>query len=135
MTLTEVMAVTLILGIMATSVTLIHLKAAEVGKRRAARDVLEAIYAGERVYTTLNKVYCTPNPSTPPPPADCTWSDIYVDDPSNVIQNVAFTVEVRGGGTEFDATATRTRGRCQNRTLTLDETRTESGDWPANGQC
>ena len=141
LTLMEVMIVVVILGIMAAAVVLPQIQTVEAGKRRAARDVLEAIYAGEQVYKTFNKRFCTPNPSALPPPAlpppaDCTWSDINVDDPTTLTQGVAFSVDVRGAASDFfTATATRTAGACLNRTLTIDDARLEATDWPRNGQC
>ncbi len=137
LTLMEVMIVVVILGIMAAAVVLPQIQTVEAGKRRAARDVLEAIYAGEQVYKTFNKRFCTPNPTNPPPPADCTWSDINVDDPTTLIQGVAFSVDVRGAAAEFfTATATRTSGACRNRALTIDDARSEAGsNWPVNGRC
>ena len=134
-TLTEVMFTVVILGIMATAVVLPQMQTLEAGKWRASRDVLEAIYAGERVYQTLNKQYCTPNPKSPPP--DCTWDEVYVDDPNAVktIEGVTFTVEEIGGGAGFTATATRDNGPCKNKILTIDNAKTETGDWPRNGKC
>ena len=135
MTLMEIMMVVVILGIMASITVVSQDSAVEAGKRRAAGDVLQAIYAGERVYKTINKQYCTPNPAVPPP--DCTWDNIYVDDPANAIRGVAFTVEVTAGNAGFNATATRNGGRCDGRTLTINDTTPTplGGTWPATGHC
>jgi len=129
-TLTETMFTVIILGIMATAVVLPYMRTLERGKWSAARDVLESIYAGERVFEVANGNFCAVNPGP------CTWPDIYVDDPTNLIVGVTFNVTTPGGNMRARATRGGT-GPCVGRLLELDETRaiTAASTWPEDGAC
>lgn len=125
LTLMELLTVLIIVGVLAGLAMVSHNRTLERGRWRAARDVLEAIYAGERVYGVQNsgggsEVYCAP-------PATCTWEDVYVDDPAGVVQGVAFSVTAAGG--TFTATATRAGGPCPW-SLTINEARAPGGGNP-----
>lgn len=121
-TLMEILMTVVVLGILASLSYMPLTRTLERARWRAARDILEAIYAGERVYFTMNSdLYCDV-------PAVCTWNQIYVDDPntSDVIGGVVFNVAITGGGTGFQATATRAAGPCPWDTG-IDEARTSIG--------
>lgn len=135
-TLTEILMVVTIIGVLAGSAVLPQLRTLEASKRRSALTILEAIYAGERVRAVTNSDRYCPAPGGPPA---CTWDEIYVDDPANVIPGVAFSVSSDPLTTPpynaFVATAARTGGLCNGRVLTVNQTRTVGGDWPENGNC
>ena len=150
MTFMELMIAVTIVGIMAAAAVLPNLKTIEAAKRRSARNVLQAITAGEKVYQTFNTtnshVFCTPEPvwprdplAVPPSPfaPTCSWAEIYSDDPNvpSVIPGVVFTVAVNAAGDGFIAQARRVRGGCNGDIITLNETGAEGGIpfWPPNG--
>ena len=130
-TITELMTVVILIGIIAAIAIPTYIKAVEQGYRRTARDLLQTIYAGEQVYESVNSEYVDPLACPPPDPA---WRCIYMDDPHT--PNVPVTYTVAAGGGAFTATATRTGGACSGRVLTVNQSdRTPVGDWPENGAC
>ena len=115
-TLQEIMIVVVIIGIMGGLVAMPYRRTIERSRWRAARDVLEAVYAGEQVYWTMNgNKYCSPSAALGDPvrcpctgPAaepQCLWNSIYIDDPTVGVP-INYVVTVPGDGT-FTATATR----------------------------
>ena len=123
-TLTEVLIVVVILGVIAAIAIPNYQKAVEKQRLRSTEDILRAIYYGEQAYSAANsnlyKVVGT------------NWSDIYMENPNGGI-GVTFAVATSNGDTRFTATATRNGGACNNNTRTVDETGlgNMAGSWPA----
>ncbi len=153
-TLQEIMTVVVIIGILGGLMIIPYRKTIERSRWRAARDVLEAVYAGEQVYWTMNgNRYCSPdagiatpgNPALAPYPCPCTppavgdqcfWNSIYVDDPTVGVP-IGYSVTVAGGGNGFTAIATRQNpglDPCLNWSVSINNTRTLGGT-PLNGVC
>lgn len=134
-TVTEVLMAAVIISILVSAAVLPQLRTLEAGKRRAALDVLNAIHAGERVYAIANSDrFC----SAPLAGAgSCSWDLLFVDDPANALQNVTFSAVANNAVVPRTVviTATRTAGRCNGRTVTLNQARVVGGTWPANGAC
>lgn len=119
-TMTEMLMTVVIIGVMAAILIPRLERTLEHGRWRAARDILETIYAGERVRFTATNAYCSPTAAT------CTWADIRMDapNPGPPVQfgdlPVQFTI-VNGVNT-FTATANRNGGTpCKTWTLTINE--------------
>lgn len=96
-------------------------KTVQRGHRRAAKDILLTIYAGEEVYRATQGVYFDPDAVSP-----TQWEEIFMDDP-NVTSPlpVTFTVTATTGPPPtFTATATSGSKSC-----TIDETKTFTGTW------
>jgi prepilin-type N-terminal cleavage/methylation domain-containing protein len=144
-TMMEILTTVVIVGVLATAVALPQMRTLEAAKRGAAVNVLNAIYAGERVYALANgDDYCAAPGAAPA----CSWDEIYVDDPNEdpppppvrgaTVPGVSFAVTVNNAVNpqQFTATATRTgTGPCGGETVTIDQDRVIGGSWPASGAC
>ena len=118
-TLLETLITVTIIAIMASVAIPQYGRAVERGHYRTAQELLEAIYAGEQVYQTVNGTYVDPLTCATP------WRCIYMDIPNSPSTPVAYT----GGGVSaaaFTATATYTPNR---RTLTINQNHAEGGTW------
>ncbi|MBI3010980.1 MAG: hypothetical protein HYY58_00605 [Candidatus Omnitrophica bacterium] len=127
----ELLTAVAIVGITAAFAVPQYQKTMERSYYRAAQDILQAIYTGERFY------YSRQNPnaylgglST----GSGNWGVIFMDDP-NIGSPLPVTFRVDGGGASFTATATRIGGPCPERTLTIDQNRAFTGNWPSSGVC
>lgn len=129
-TLVELMIVVLILGVLAGIALPTYSRTVERSYRQEAQDVLYAVYQGERSYYLTNNAYYGPLTDTSPMSE---WRTIYMDNPNLGSVPVAFAVSVVGA--TFTATATRVGGRCNTRTVTIDQSRTLGGTWPESGDC
>ena len=135
-TLHEVLTAVIIIGVLATLALPQYNRTLERSRWRASRDILEAIYAGEQVYATLNaNTYCNPAlPPGPPPACPNGWISIYVDNPATGPLPVAFAVSLPippAPATSFTATATSAgSGACSAWTLSLDQSHTYGGANP-----
>ena len=130
-TLIETLIVVIIITIMASIAIPNYNRAVEQGRWRAARDILEAVYSGERVYWTTNNTYINVAAGGP-------WNTIYMDTPNGGALPATFTVTGAagiGGAAVFTATATRNGGGCDTQTITINQGRVIGGTWPANGAC
>lgn len=150
MSFMELMIAISIVGILSSAAVIPYLKTIEAGKRRASKNVLQAIIAGEKVFQTFNTAgghaFCTTEAINPPiapvgaPAAsDCTWNEIFVDDPNipQVVAGVNFSVQVNPPATTpaLLVQASKSGGRCDGKLILMDETGAElpATDWPANG--
>lgn len=127
-TLTEVMMVIIIIGIMATMALPSYNKTVEREYFRGAQDMLQAIYAGEQVFFTVNNAYRAQ------PATLAEWRDeLYMDDP-NIPAGGPVTYAIDGvTATTFTATAMRNGGSCcSGGTISMnqDRTMTPGGAWP-----
>ena len=129
-TLMETLITVVILTILATIAIPNYNRTAEQGRWRAARDIVEAVYSGEKVYWTTNDTYINI------PPAGA-WNTIYMDNPNGALP-VTFNVTGAAGvgvAAVFTARATRVGGACGGQTITINETRTAGGTWGSDGIC
>ena len=123
-TLIEMLMVVIVAAILAAVALPTYRKTVEQSHWRTGRNLLQAIYSGERVYWTTNGTYVDPG---------AVWSTIYMDPPNTA--DITFGV---GGvsAVAFVATATRVGGGpCGGRTITINQARTLGGTWPQNGAC
>ncbi|MBI4343529.1 MAG: hypothetical protein HY601_01770 [Candidatus Omnitrophica bacterium] len=119
-TLTELVLVVGLLAILSSVALPNYQRTVERSRWRAAGDTLQAIYAGEQVYFSHNDAYTDLSGGG--------WADIYMDDPNT--NEVSYDVRVSGpGDTKFTATAKRLSGPHNNKTQTIDETRSMAGTW------
>lgn len=145
-TLQELLIVAVIIGIAAGAAIIPYRRTIERSRWRASLDVLQALYAGEQVYWTMNNnVYCSPTASPgptgcpctgPAAPPQCYWNAIYIDNPTFGVP-MTYSVVVNGGGGGFTATATRQNPSgdpCFNWNISIDNTRTQGGT-PLSGVC
>ena len=129
-TLTEAMVVVIILGVLVAVGIPSYTRTVERNYRQQAEDVLRSIYAGERSYFHTQNAYYGPLDAASTMAA---WRTIQMDNPN--LGAVPVTFAVSATASTFTATATRARGSCSGRTLTIDQTRTLGGTWPADGAC
>ena len=118
-TLTELLTIVIIIGILAGLSIQQLSRMIERGQRREAIDLLNTIYSGERAY------YFTKSKTVPPSyygPLDVgktneDWGNIFMDDPNDGSSPVAFSIVATPSGTgvpsSFTATATSPRGNMQ----------------------
>lgn len=134
LTLTEVLITVAVIAILAAIALPQFQRTTERSYWRSARDILETIYAGEQVYFLKENHYLAFDA------ADATnWTPIFMDNPNPGPLPVAFTVGVLpappAAATTFIATATRDGGPCDDRTLTINHSRVQGGDWLGTGLC
>ena len=108
-TLMEMLLVTTLLAILASAALPTYLRMTERRAWRHARDVLEAIYTGERVFHDATGGYYDPDPRRD-------WETIYMDDPHAANIPVTFQVTLIGPPPTFVARAERR----PNRWMTID---------------
>jgi len=129
-TLVELMIVVLILGVLAGIALPTYSRTVERSYRQEAQDILYAVYQGERSYYLTNNAYYGPLTDTS---SMSEWRTIYMDNPN--LGSIPVTVAVSVVGATFTATTTRNGGRCDGRTITIDQNRTLGGTWPSSGDC
>ena len=140
-TLTELLMVGVLLAILAAMAMPQYDRAIEQQRRRAAADVLRAIYAGERTYWMHANAYRVVAATDA-----AGFQAIYT--PLPTIDGVSFSVLTNGAAgaaATFTATATRqASGRpCNGQQLQInqdwdpqtDPPTNPSNPWPANGSC
>ncbi len=113
-TLTELLITVVIIAILAGVALPQYARTVERANWRAAHDVLDTIYSGEQVYSSIKDTFCDPR-------STCVWRDIYMDDPDR--DRLAYTVIATA--TTFTATATYDGGASQ----TVDENHAFGGGW------
>lgn len=122
-TITEIMIVVVILGILAGIGLPNYYRSSELAKSNEARVNLNSIYMGEKIYFLNNGVYW--------PAAGVTDTNITnIQTNLNIdVQSVYYTLSVTGGGATFTATASR--GNAGNKQFTIDQTGTitENGSY------
>lgn len=118
-TLVELIAVVVILGILMVSGVVSYTQMVERSQRRAARDLLLAIYYGEQAYQAINRSYYPVGGSLGPGSSTAEWRTIYMENPNSTTLPMTFTV---GGvsATDFCAEANWPNGDCE----AVDESRT-----------
>ena len=136
-TLMELLMVVIIVGILAAMALPQFGKTTERSYQRQAQDMLRTIYAGERVFSSINNRFCNPTTSASFGGAGttcdrtllsgATWKFIYTDDPTTTTTTYAFS-SADVFATTFTTTATRSGGSlCSAKTMTLDQNRTKAG--------
>ena len=132
-TLTEVLIACVIISILAAMAVPQFQRTTERSYWRSARDILETIYAGEQVYYLQEDSYKAFD--TRKAAGDFAyWRPIFMDNPNmDRTIPVAFQVAIGGGGTTFLSTVTRSGGRCNAKTQTIDHNHTRGGTWPEQG--
>ena len=127
-TLTEILIVVVILGIMAGIAIPRFFPQAEKGRVSEAIGILGAIRQGEEAYLLDQGTYCDPNTA-----GDCQgdWGGLGMDPPAGRY----FTYDLSNiSATTFTATATRTadsaRGVYDGNTISIDETGAYGGNHP-----
>ena len=115
----ELIAVVTILGILMVTGIVSYTSMVERSHRRAAQDLLLAIYYGEQAYQSINrKFYGGLGPGS-----DATaWRTIYMENPN--LGSIPITFTVSGSDTAFTATAAYSQG---GSTMTVDESRVWCG--------
>ena len=112
-TLMETIITVAIIAILAAVGIPQYTKTRNTGYRRAARDVLQAIYAGEQVYGVINRDPATGQNrylvSLTPGSPDAEWQKLYVDNP-NRLASLPLKVYITVGSTGVD-TSFRAYGR------------------------
>lgn len=134
----ELLTAVAIVGITAAFAVPQYQKTMERSYYRAAQDILQAIYTGERMYYSRQQ-----NPTTAAylalgSGALVNWGPIFMDNPNiSSPLPVRFTVDVVGVGAvaTFTATATGISGRCYNKFQWIRQDRQVGGDWSAPGDC
>ncbi len=121
-TMTELLVVVIILGILATFGLAQYGKVVERRYYGESQNLLLAIYSGERYYYFSNGAYLD-NPST-----DADWRLIHMDNPNNY-SSLPVTFSVSAAGSTFTATATRNGGTCNTNTITVTQVRALGGTW------
>ena len=119
-TLAELMVTIGLIAILAAVALPQFQKTVQRGHRRAAKDILLTIYAGEQVRKATEGVFLDPD-GTP-----TQWEEIFMDDPNvGSPLPVTFTVTTTPGPPPtFTATATSGSKSC-----TINETKTFTGTW------
>lgn len=130
LTLMELMVIVVILGILVVVGIPTYRSTTQRAYWRAARDVLQVIYAGERSYYFLHAAYQDGLTKDSSPDA---WRDIFMDNPNlspdRVQYSAACNLTCKNPAT-FLATAQRMSGPCAGRMLTIDQNRAFGGSWP-----
>ena len=118
-TLAELMVTIGLIAILAAVALPQFQKTVQRGHRRAAKDILLTIYAGEQVSKATEGAFFDPDAPSP-----TQWEEIFMDDPNvGSPLPVTFTVTTPTA-TTFTATATSGSKSC-----TIDETKTFTGTW------
>ncbi len=122
-TLMELLMVVVVIAILASVAVPQYIRTFEQQRCRTAQDALLTIYAGERVYASVNNdVYYSPA-------SKAEWqTKLYMDDPTPPDNAITYAVAI-GAGT-FTAKATRAAGPKAGSWLSINQTRTtgSSGD-------
>ena len=119
-TLTEVLITVMIIAILAAVALPTYGRAVEQANWNQARDVLRAIYGGERTYFNVNSTYIDPTAG------GNTWNMIYMDNPASPAITYNFPTITAA---TFTAQATRNGGRCAGATMTITDTQLFNGTW------
>lgn len=125
-TLTELIIVVVIIGILVSVAVPTYIDTMERTKGREAMATLQSIYGGERVYGAERRIFLGLTMV-----ANSNWQAIGMDNPNNNNQRAFDYVLTLGtASTMYTATATRRSGRYSGSTVTIDEAGTTSGTWP-----
>ena len=120
-TLIEALITVIIIAILASMALPRYARTIEQQRCREAQDALLTIYAGERVYASVNQdQYYLPG----------VWKTIYMDDPTPPDGAINYGIVLGAGNTIFTATAKRIGGPKNNSWFQIDENRniSTSGD-------
>lgn len=126
-TLTELLMVVTVLAVLAGLAIPQYNRTRERSLRRAVRDVMLAIYAGEQVFRSQATPASYRAIAAPGAPAD--WNAIFMDNPNGGVLPVTFSIAA--GAATFTATAERNGGPCDTNVITIDQNRTIAGSWLA----
>jgi type IV pilus assembly protein PilE len=128
-TMMELIIAVVIVAIMAAVALPSYVRAMEIQRCRQARDLLLTIYAGERVYASVNN-----NRYYNPTKAGGDWNELYMDNPTPADGSLTYTFVMGGLDTSFTATAKRIGGALgKNQTLTINQKQTITLSVDANG--
>jgi Tfp pilus assembly protein PilE len=123
----ELIAVVVILGILMVSGTVSYTSMVERSRRRAAQDLLLAIYYGEQAYQSINRTYYAG--SLDAGSSAAAWRAIYMENPN--LGSIPITFTVAGDATTFTATATSSAGQ----SMTVNESRVWCGSSTDPNTC
>lgn len=131
-TLMELLTAVAIVGITAAFAVPQYQKTMERSYYRAAQDILQAIWTGERVYFSKQ----TPNAYLGGLDAQPTsnWGAIFMDNP-NSGSPLPVTFRVDGGGASFTAIARRNGGPCNGKEQFILPDHQIGGSWFSPGYC
>ncbi len=125
-TLTELIIVTVIIGILVSVAVPTYIDTMERTRGREAMATLQSIYGGERVYGAERRIFLGLTTS-----GDSDWQAIGMDNPNNNNQrSFNYVLTLGTGSTMYTATATRNTGRYSGSTVTINNGGTMGGTWP-----
>jgi type IV pilus assembly protein PilE len=130
-TLMELIMAVVIVAIMAAVALPSYVRAMEIQRCRQARDLLLTIYAGERVYASVNN-----NRYYNPTAAGGDWNELYMDNPAPADGSLTYTFTMGALNATFTATAKRIGGALgNNQTISINQNQaiTLSVDVNGNG--
>ncbi|HEX9780401.1 MAG TPA: type II secretion system protein [bacterium] len=128
-TLMEILITVSILGILAAIAIPRFGKVAERQRYQEAASLLGSIYAGEQAYATRHDGDYRGTPAN-----KLDWrNDLMMDDPNPADGSISYTIQISPGADKFTASAKRTKGGCNNKSISVDQDGVWSDTWRTAG--
>ncbi len=123
-TLMELMLTVIIIAILVSIAVPNYINTVERARAREARATLASMHAAEQSYAAERRQFIALT-------GDSEWNAVGLENPNNNASGSwDYTLTTGGGGSTFNATASRRSGPYSTDTLTLDDTGAEAGNWP-----